>query len=87
MNRYQKHLKQDLENIEVKAEYDRLQTEFALIEELILAKNEIPANELAKKVGVKKEELEFIEEGMHASLNYLHTLASTLGKTLHIELR
>ncbi|MBI2009785.1 MAG: helix-turn-helix transcriptional regulator [Candidatus Chisholmbacteria bacterium] len=82
--------KQQLKNLKYKAEYDRLQPEFAVIGAMIEAriKKGLTQAKLAKKIGTKQSVISRLETG-HAnpSLNFLRKLASALDTTLKIQFK
>lgn len=92
MNR--KHLdfatwkKEALKNSAVKAEYDRLQPEFAVIRAIIDArvKKGVTQEELAKKIGTKQSVISRLESGRaNPSMAFLKKLADALNSNLEIK--
>ena len=81
--------KRALKNPKVKAEYDRLQPEFVLINALIEArkKNGITQTQLARKIGTKQSVISRLEIGRaNPTLGFLKKLAHALNSTLEIKL-
>jgi ribosome-binding protein aMBF1 (putative translation factor) len=72
----------------LKAEYDRLQPEFALIEAVLKARREkgLTQKELAKKMGTKQTAISRLESGRaNPSVAFLKKLAKSLNT--HLEIR
>lgn len=85
---FDRFLKESLKNPKVKAEYDRLQPEFALIESVIRARKEkgITQAKLAKKIGTKQSVISRLEIGKaNPSFSFLKKLAQAL--QTHLEIR
>ena len=80
--------KEALKDPELKAEYDRLQPEFAVIRAIIRARvdNKITQEELAQKVGTKQSVISRIESGRaNPSVAFLKKLAQALNSHLEIK--
>ncbi|OGD85621.1 transcriptional regulator [Candidatus Curtissbacteria bacterium RBG_13_35_7] len=80
--------KQALKDPELKAEYDRLQPEFAVIRAIIRARsiNGVSQEELAKKVGTKQSVISRLESGRaNPSVAFLKKLAQALNSHLEIK--
>lgn len=80
-------LKESLKSPEFKAEYDKLQPEFAVIRAIIRARAErgITQKELASKVGTKQSVISRLESGRaNPSVNFLKKLAAALNSHLEI---
>lgn len=80
--------KEILKDPEVKAEYDRLQPEFAVINAIIQARRQkgITQEVLAKKLGTKQSVISRLESGKaNPSLAFLKRLAQALSS--HLEIR
>lgn len=80
-------LKESLKNPKVKAEFDKLQPEFALIDAMIKARREkgITQVELAKKMGTKQSVISRMEIGnANPSVAFLKKLAGALHTRLEI---
>lgn len=81
------YLKQALKNPKVKAEYDRLQPEFALIDAMIKsrAKYRLTQKALAVKMGTKQSVISRIEIGRaNPTFAFLKRLAKALNSNLEI---
>lgn len=79
--------KEALKDPEFKAEYDKLQPEFALIRAIIEGrlKKGITQKELAKRVGTKQSVISRFETGRaNPSVAFLKRLAEALNKRLEI---
>ncbi|QIM62193.1 transcriptional regulator [Pasteurellaceae bacterium Orientalotternb1] len=74
----------------VKAEYDRLGSQYEIINELIKLRKEqgITQKELARRTGLKQSAVSRLETGNYnPSLAFLERIAQGIGKELHIEFR
>lgn len=81
-------LKEELKNPDFKAEYDRQQPEFAVINAIIAARRQkgITQEVLAKKLGTKQSVISRLESGRaNPSLLFLKRLAQAL--SFHLEIR
>lgn len=81
--------KESLKNPKIKAEYDRLQPEFVLIQALIDArvKKGVTQEELAEKIGTKQSVISRLESGRaNPSISFLKKLAQALNSHLEITL-
>ena len=93
MNRhldFNDYKKEVLKNPRVKAEYDRLQPEFTLINALIEARKNkgLTQAQLAQKIGTKQSAIARIESGnANPSIGFLQKLAEALGKKLVIQFK
>lgn len=79
--------KQVLKDPKLKAEYDRLQPEFAIIDALIKSriKNNLTQKELAKKIGTKQSVISRLEIGRaNPTFSFLKRLAKALNTNLEI---
>lgn len=79
--------KKALKNKELKAEYDKLQPEFALIEAVLKARKErgLTQKELASKMGTKQTAISRLEAGRaNPSVAFLKKLARALNTSLEI---
>ena len=84
---FNQFLKQSLKNPKIKAEYDRLQPEFALIRAVIEAriKKGLTQKNLARKMGTKQSAISRIESGRaNPSLNFLTKHAQAMNTRLEI---
>lgn len=82
--------KQLLKNPKVKAEYDRLQPEFAIIRAIIRARIDhgITQKDLAQKIGTKQSVISRLESGSaNPSIAFLQKLASAMGHKLVIQFK
>jgi len=81
--------KEVLKNPRVKAEYDRLQPEFTLINALIEARKNkgLTQAQLAQKIGTKQSVISRLEIGRgNPTLEFLKRFAKALNSTLEIRL-
>lgn len=81
--------KQSFKNPKIKAEYDRLQPEFALIGALIEARKRkgLTQTQLAQKIGTKQSVISRLEIGQaNPTLEFLKKLALALNSKLEIHL-
>jgi len=80
--------KQALKNPKVKAEYDRLQPEFALIQAMLDARIQkgVTQKELAKRMNTKQSVISRLESGRaNPSVTFLKKLAQALNSHLEIK--
>jgi len=78
-----------LKNKEVKKEYDLLETEYKIIEEIILARKEknLTQKGLAELVGTKQSNISRLESGNYnPSLDFLQKVAGAMGKKLEVRI-
>lgn len=83
-------LKKSLQKPEIKAEYDKLQPEFTLIEAVIQARKErhLTQKDLAKKIGTKQSVISRLESGRgNPTFSFLKKIAHALGSHLEIRFR
>lgn len=88
MTDFRDFLEQQLENEELKKEYDALEPEFAIIQAIINARNEAgyTQKELSERSGIAQSDISKLENGnANPSLKTLQRLASALGRTPKIE--
>lgn len=81
-------LKESLKNPKIKAEYDRLQPEFAVIKALIEARKTkgFTQRVLAKEIGTKQSVISRLESGRaNPSVAFLKKLAQALNTYLEIK--
>ena len=81
-------LKESLKNTKIKAEYDKLQPEFAMIQAVIDArvKKGVTQKELAQRIGTKQSVISRLESGRaNPSIAFLKKLAQALNS--HLEIR
>ncbi|OGK19574.1 transcriptional regulator [Candidatus Roizmanbacteria bacterium RIFCSPHIGHO2_02_FULL_40_13b] len=84
---FDEYLKEKLKNPAFKAEFDRQQPEFAVIQAMIEArsKKKITQKNLAEKIGTKQSVISRLESGnANPSLNFLKKFAQALDTTLQI---
>lgn len=80
--------KESLKNPKIKAEYDKLQPEFALIQAVIDArvKRGVTQEELAQRIGTKQSVISRLESGRaNPSVAFLKKLAQALNSHLEIK--
>ena len=80
--------KESLKNPKIKAEYDKLQPEFALIQAVLDArvKKGVTQEELAKRIGTKQSVISRLESGRaNPSVAFLKKLADALHSHLQIK--
>lgn len=85
---FDKFLKDSLKNPKIKAEYDKIQPEFALIDALIKsrAKNNMTQRQLANKMGTKQSVISRLEIGRaNPTFSFLKRLAKALNSNLEIK--
>jgi DNA-binding XRE family transcriptional regulator len=88
MNDFQHHLKEQLENPEFAAEWERQKPEREYIWAIVAARIEqnMTQEELAKKTGLRQSNISRIENGYCSpTVATLQQIAAGVGKTLHIE--
>ena len=81
-------LKESLKDPKIKAEYDKLQPEFAVIRAVLDArvKREMTQEDLAKKVGTKQSVISRLESGRaNPSVGFLKKLAKAFNANLEIK--
>ncbi len=84
---FEKFKKDSLKDPEIKAEYDRLQPEYALIDALIKSriKNNLTQKQLANKIGTKQSVISRLEIGRaNPTFSFLKRLAKALNSNLEI---
>lgn len=82
------YLKNALKDPKIRAEYDKLEPQFAPIEAILEArvKKGITQAQLANKIGTKQSAIARIESGnANPSIGFLQKLAEALGKRLVIK--
>ena len=85
---FDEFLKESLRNPKIKAEYDKLQPEFALIRAVIDAriKKKVTQKKLAEKMGTKQSVISRLESGRaNPSVVFLKKLANALNTRLEIK--
>jgi DNA-binding XRE family transcriptional regulator len=86
---YKQLKKELLKNKEIKKTYERLGSEFAVIEMIIKKRIEkgLTQKELAKRIGTKQSAISRLESGEYnPSLSFLQRVAESLGGRLKISL-
>lgn len=87
-NKFNDFLVEQLKDEELKAEYDALEPEFAIVQAIIDARKEtgLTQKELSAKTGIAQGDISKLENGnANPSLKTLCRLAEAMGKTLKIE--
>jgi len=85
---FDEFLKESLKNPKIKAEYERQQPEFAVIQAVIdtRVKKGITQEQLAKKLGTKQSAIARLESGRaNPSVAFLKKLAQALNSNLQIK--
>lgn len=88
MSTFDSYLKQQLENPEVRAEYEALEPEFSIIQAMIDARKAsgMTQKELAEKTGIAQSDISKLENGSaNPSLRTLRRLAAGMGMQLKLE--
>ena len=78
-----------LENKEVQKEYELMEAEYKIIEEIITARRErnLTQKGLAELVGTKQSNISRLESGNYnPSLEFLKKIASAMGKKLEVRI-
>ncbi len=86
----EQHLEEQLKNPEFAKEYKALESEYEIIKQVIIARNELnlTQKELAERTGIKQSNISRLESGNYnPSIGFLKKIAEGLGKELHIEFR
>ncbi len=81
-------IEKSLKNSKIKAEYDKLQPEFAVIRAIIRARADqgITQKDLAEKIGTKQSVISRLESGnANPSIGFLKKLAAALNTKLEIK--
>ena len=84
---FDKFKEESLKNPKIKAEYDRQQPEFAIIDALIKsrAKNNLTQRQLANKMGTKQSVISRLEIGRaNPTFSFLKRLAKALNSNLEV---
>lgn len=88
MTNFNDFLVQQLEDDELRKEYDALEPEFAIIQAMIDARKEAgyTQKELSERSGIAQSDISKLENGnANPSIKTLQRLAMALGRTLKIE--
>ena len=78
-----------LKNNDVQKEYDLMEAEFKIIEEIIIARREknLTQKDLAQLVGTKQSNISRLESGNYnPSMDFLQKIASAMGKKLEVRM-
>jgi len=78
-----------LENKDVQKEYDLLESEYKIIEEIIMARKEknLTQKGLAQLIGTKQSNISRLESGNYnPSMDFLQKIATAMDKRLEIRL-
>lgn len=86
MTSYKDYKQRALQDPDFKAEYDKLQEEYDLIQELIDArKQHLTQKELAMRTGITQADISRIEKGLrNPSLSTVKKMAHGLGKQIRL---
>ena len=88
MSEWDKFLEKQLQNPEVRAEWDALEPEFAIVQAIIDArkKSGLTQKQLSERTGIAQADISRLENGnANPSLSTLKRLASAMDMTLRIE--
>lgn len=88
MTKFNDFLKEQLEDPEIRAEYEALEPEFQIIQAMIDARKMkgITQKELSKRTGIAQSDISKLENGnANPSLRTLQRLASGMGYKLKLE--
>lgn len=88
MTKFKDFLKEQLKDPEIKAEYEALEPEFAIIQAMIDARKlkGITQKELSKRTGIAQGDISKLENGNgNPSIKTLQRLATAMGMSLKIE--
>ena len=88
MSKYSDFLAEQLANPEVKAEYDALEPEFAIIQAMIDARKSLglTQKQLSERTGIAQADISKLENGnANPSLKTLQRLAAGMGMKIKIE--
>ncbi len=81
---FEEFFKESMKDPKIKAEYDKLQPEFAIIKARI--ESGLTQRELAKKMGTKQSVISRVESGSaNPSIGFLQKLAKALNSHLEIK--
>ena len=88
MRSFEAFKKRMLKNPKVKAEYDALEEEFALINELLSARSraKLTQAEVARRMGTSQSAVARMESGRAPSLSSLRKYAHAVGRKVEIKL-
>jgi len=86
---WSKAKKSILENKDVRKEYDLMESEYKIIEEIIMARREknLTQKGLAQLIGTKQSNISRLESGNYnPSIDFLQKIASAMGKKLEVRI-
>lgn len=90
MTNFKDFLEDQLKDPEIRAEWDALQPEFAIIQAMIDAEKNtgMTRQQLAEKTGIAQSDISKLETGNgNPTIKTLQKLAAGMGMVLHIEFR
>ena len=90
MSNYRDLKKRLLKNEGIKKEYDRLRSEYELLDKIIALrlKQKMTQKQLAGKLDTKQSAISRLEKGMiNPTVDFLNKLASAFGKKLVVEFK
>ena len=90
MTNFDDFLNEQLQDEELRKEYEALEPEFAIVQALIDARNEagITQTELSRRTGIAQTDISKLERGNgNPSLKTLKRLAEGLGMTLELKFK
>lgn len=88
MTKFKDFLAEQLQNEELRKEYEALEPEFTIVQALIDARKAtgMTQSELSKRTGITQGDISKIEHGkLNPSIKILQRLANAMGKQLKIE--
>lgn len=90
MSNYRDLKKRLLKNKNIKREYDRLKSEYELLDKIISLRlrQKMTQKQLAKRLDTKQSAISRLEKGMiNPTVDFLNKLASAFGKKLVVEFK
>lgn len=87
MTNYEKYFAEQMQNEELRKEYEALEPEFAIIQAIIDARQEtgLTQRELSERTGIAQSDISKLENGnANPSIRTLKRLAEAMGKQLKI---
>ena len=88
--KFREHLKEMMEDEDFRKEYETLQPQYEVVQQIISAREElhITQKDLAERTGIRQSNISRLERGNYnPSVEFLRKIAKGLGKELHIEFR